>query len=173
MKKKNRKRTKYKLKSIGKFLLVILFVYLLNMLHLRLDKSDVSPAPNTVKYKVKYLYNYDGDTAVFKDEEGNEIVCRFLAVNSPEIGEEGYNEAKSFTNVILRNAFTITLELEPRSEQYDKFGRLLAWVWADNNLVQAKLVERDLVKIDYLFGNYMYTDYLNRIAGQKNVTDGQ
>ena len=174
MKKKKKKLLSgYKLKSVGKFLLVILFIYLLNLLHLRLDKSEISPAANTVKYKVRYLYNYDGDTAVFRDEEGNEIVCRFLAVDSPEIGEPGYDEAKSFTDSILRNAFSITLELDPRSEDVDKFGRLLAWVWADNKLVQAKLVEKELVNIDYPFGNYMYTDYLYRIAGQKNVTGGQ
>ena len=164
------KRTKYKLRNLGMFLLFIAFMYGLNLLHLHLDKSDIEPNQNTIKYKVRYMYGIDGDTVVFRNENNEEIICRFLAVDAPEIGEEKYDDAKNFTNNILRSAYSITLEMEPRSETHDKFDRLLAWVWADNKLVQAELVKNDLVKISYLFDNYLYIDYLFRLDSQKNVT---
>jgi len=158
------------LRNIGLFLLFIGLIYVINYLHLTLDKSGVSPHENTVKYKVKYLYNSDGDTATFRLEDGSEVSCRFLAVDSPEIGEEGYDEAKSFTNNCLRNAFEIILELEPYSETYDRYDRLLAWVWTDGKLLQEKLLVNGHAEIRYLFDNYLYTDYLFRINEQKNVT---
>lgn len=167
---KIKKKTKYKLRNIGMFLLFIAFMYGLNLLHLYLDKSDIEPNPNTTKYKVRYLYAVDGDTAVFRNENNEELTCRFLAVDAPEIDEEKHDEARSFTDNILRNAYSIILELEPRSETHDKFERLLAWVWADNKLVQAELVKNDLAVVSYLFDNYLYTDYLFRINSQKNVT---
>mgnify|MGYP002621583803 CR=1 FL=1 len=158
------------LRNIGLFLLFIGLIYVLNYLHLTRDKSPVSPQENTVQYKVKYLYGYDGDTAVFSLEDNTEVVCRFLAVDAPEYGEEGYEEAKSFTNTSLRSAKEIILELEPHSDTYDRYDRLLAWVWTDGKLLQASLLENDLVEIRYLFDNYLYTDYLFRIKEQKNVT---
>ena len=168
--KKIPKWRKRQLRNIGLFILFIALIYLIYHLHLTLDKSPVSPHENTVKYKVKYLYNYDGDTAQFSLEDGTEVTCRFLAVDSPEFGEEGYEEAKSFTNTSLRNAREIILELEPHSDTYDRYERLLAWVWTDGKLLQAKLLEKDLVEIRYLFDNYLYTDYLFRVQEQKNVT---
>ena len=158
------------MRNIGLFILFIAFVYVIYHLHLSLDKSPISPHENTVKYKVKYLYNYDGDTAEFRLEDGTEVTCRFLAVDAPEYGEEGYDEAKSFTNVSLRNAKEILLELEPHSDHYDRYDRLLAWVWTDGKLLQARLLEKDLAEIRYLFDNYLYTDYLFRVQEQKNVT---
>ena len=171
--KKIPKWRKRQLRNIGLFVLFVAFVYVINYLHLTLDKSPVSPHGNTVKYKVKYLYNYDGDTAAFRLEDGTQVDCRFLAVDAPEYGDDGYDEAKSFTNVSLRNAREIILELEPYSDTYDRYDRLLAWVWTDGKLLQAKLLEKNLVEIRYLFDNYLYTDYLFRVKEQKNVTSDE
>ena len=159
---------KRQLKNIGLFLLFIGLIYLINYLHLTLDKSEVSPHENTVKYKVKYLYNSDGDTATFRLEDGSEVSCRFLAVDAPEIGEEGYEEAKRFTDTTLEKASKIIIELDPNSERYDKFDRLLAWVWVDGELMQEKLLVNNLAQLKYLFHDYLYIKYLENL--QKNVT---
>ena len=124
----------------------------------------------TEKYKVKYLYNMDGDTAVFLNENKEEITCRFIGVDAPEYGQEGYIQASKYTDMLLSSAIDITLELEPRSDKYDKFDRLLAWVWVDNTLLQAKLVENNHAKIKYIYNNYLYTEYLFKVDAQKNVT---
>lgn len=167
-----RKKKKFKLNKTQTYALIfflfMLAIFFINEFNLRYNKSPVSMSELTTKYDVTFLYVNDGDTAVFLDRDTKEeITCRFLAVDSPEIDEEGYNEAKSFTNMKLRNARKIVLELDPNSERYDKFDRLLAWVWIDGDLLQAKLIENDLVKIRYIYGDYLYTEYLERIINQK------
>ena len=165
------KRTKYKIKATLLFTLFILFLYGIKYLVVKLDKSPIAPASYTTKYKVRYRYIFDGDTAAFFDEEGNEISCRFIGVNAPEIGEEGYQEAKMYSDSTLRNALEIILELEPHSTTYDKYGRTLAWVWVDGKLLQGKLLENNLVQLKYLEPNYLYANYLNKINNEKNVTE--
>ena len=44
----------------------------------------------TVKHEVTYRYVLDGDTAVFR-MNGEDVTVRFLAVDTPEIDEEGYD----------------------------------------------------------------------------------
>ncbi len=128
------------------------------------DYADISPNENTVKYEVKYLYGYDGDTAYFRFEDGSEKACRFLGVDAPEIDEEGYEEARSYTDRILRNASRIILEMDPQADEYDRYDRLLAWVWADEELVQIMLLREGTVKIRYLEDYYLYAGYLRQAA---------
>ena len=128
------------------------------------DYADIAPMENTVKYQVKYLYGYDGDTAYFRFEDGSEKACRFLGVDAPEIDEEGYDKAKSYTDRLLRNASVIILEMDPKADEYDKYDRLLAWVWADGELVQIMLLREGTVKIRYLEDYYLYSGYLYQAA---------
>ena len=111
---------------------------------------------------------HDGDTAVFFLDDGEQVICRFLAIDTPEVGEEGYDEAKHYTDNALEKASKIVLELDPNSERYDKFDRLLAWVWVDGDLLQAQLVENGLARVGYIYHNYLYLDHLLEI--EKNVT---
>lgn len=164
------KRTRNKIKYTLYFVLFMIGLFAIRYLYLRFDNSPISMSSHTEKIKVKYLYHMDGDTAVFKDENNNEITCRFLGVDAPEHGQEGYVQASNYTDMALSSAFEIILELEPKSDKYDKFDRLLAWVWTDGYLLQAKLVENDLAQIKYLYNNYLYTEYLFKVKTQKNVT---
>jgi len=168
-----KKKKKFKLKKSHKytilFVLFMLSIYLIQVITIKYNKSPVIIHPETEKYEVYFNYIFDGDTAVFINKEDmQEIICRFLAVDAPEIDEEGYDEAKSFSNMKLRNAKNIILEIEPHSEKYDKFERLLAWVWVDEELLQAALIEKQLVEIAYVYDEYLYTAYLKRL--QENVT---
>ena len=49
------------------------------------------------------------------------------------------------------------LELDPDSDVFDKYGRLLAWVWVDGELHNYNVVDQGLAKVAYLYGNYLYT----------------
>jgi len=64
----------------------------------------------------------DGDTLNLK----NGIRVRLLGVNSPDRGEENYQEAKDFLEKLILNRIVY---LEYDRYQDDKFGRLLSWVW--------------------------------------------
>ncbi len=129
---------------------------------------EIEPSPVSEKHEAVYQYIHDGDTAVFFLDDGEQVICRFLAIDTPEIGEEGYSEAKSFTDKALEKAAKIVLELDPNSERYDKYDRLLAWVWVDGDLLQASLVENGLAKVEYIYHDYLYLDHLLEI--EKNVT---
>ena len=167
---KIKKSTKNKIKRNIYFIIFILVLYLIRYLYIQYNKSPISPYDYTTQYKVRFRYIYDGDTAAFFDEQGNEIDCRFIGVDAPEIDQPGYEEAKAFSNNTLRNAFEIILELDPHSTNHDKYGRILAWVWVDGNLLQEKLVENNLVSIRYLEDNYLYASHLYKIYNEKNVT---
>ena len=168
-KKKKRKKKfftrkrKRQLKYTGLFVLFMLGLLMARKLYLTYDRDPVQPQSYTEKLNVRFSYGYDGDTAIFTDEEGGEIVCRFLAVDTPEIGEDGYSETKQYTASLLSSSYEVVLELDPHADRYDTYGRLLAWVWADGRLVQGKLVENGLATLRYLEDSYLYAGYLYRM----------
>ena len=113
------------------------------------------------KTKVQLDKCVDGDTAVIIINDIKTKV-RFLAVDSPEIDiKEPYSkEALDFTCELLTNAKNIYLEFDNKSDEYDKYDRLLAWVWADDTLVQQELVKNGLAKVAYLYNDYKYNSEL-------------
>ncbi len=127
--------------------------------------------------KVTYIRTTDGDTASF-DMNGVNVKCRFVGINTPEVAHNGepaeaYGEAaKSFTADTLSNAYTIVLERDDAAGTYDKYDRLLAWVWVDGKLLAAQLVDEGLANTRYLRTNYKYAEYIIEIedsAKKRNV----
>ena len=114
------------------------------------------------KIKVKLNKCIDGDTiSIIVNKEEKKV--RFLAVDSPEIdkNEPFANEAKDFTCNILKNSKQIYLEYDKNSDKTDKYDRLLAWVWADDILVQKELIKEGYASLSYLYGDYKYTSELS------------
>lgn len=118
-------------------------------------------ASDTVKLK-KCV---DGDT--FKVTLNNEeVTVRMLAIDTPESVKpdteiEYYGkEASDYTCNKLKNAKKIVLEYDKNSDKFDKYDRLLAWVFVDNKLLQTELIENGYAKIAYLYNDYKYIDIL-------------
>ena len=114
----------------------------------------------------------DGDTARFI-VNNQSVKVRFLSINAPEIEGEDKKaeymgeEAKNYTCELLTNAKNIKLEFDNNSDKKDKYDRLLAWIWIDDNLLQELLVKKGLVKVDYIYDEYLYVPYLCQI--EKNA----
>ncbi|MBR6690308.1 MAG: thermonuclease family protein [Bacilli bacterium] len=110
----------------------------------------------------------DGDTAkfIYKDET---ITARFLAIDTPETvhptkEDEKYGkEASDYTCNKLKNAEVIELEYDDDSDKLDKYNRHLVWVFVDEELLQKKLVSKGYASVAYLYGDYKYTDELEKI----------
>ena len=110
----------------------------------------------------------DGDTAhfIYHDQD---LKTRFLAINAPEIEHDDKKadylaaESKNMTCSLLKNATKIQLEYDNNSAKEDKYGRTLAWVWIDDELLQEKLVENGLAKVDYIYDEYLYVPYLCQV----------
>lgn len=101
----------------------------------------------------------DGDTAKFVID-GETQTVRFLAIDTPEtvhptIGEEPFGkEASDLTKELLGNAANITLEYE--DDLTDNYGRVLAWIFVDDILLQEVLVEQGLAEVKYEKSTYKY-----------------
>lgn len=121
---------------------------------------------NADKINVELYKCVDGDTARFMID-GNDTKVRFLSIDAPETKKEDkdadpYGEdASSYTCERLTNAKAIYLEYDDNADTTDKYGRTLAWVWVDNDLLQASLIEKGLAKVRYTYDNYKYNDLLN------------
>ena len=120
------------------------------------------------KFKVNLDSCIDGDTArfVIKDEVKT---VRFLSINTPEIahddvvGEPFGIEASNFTCNMLTNASSIKLQYDSKSDKEDKYGRVLAWVFVDDELLQEKLVSEGLAEVKYVYNDYKYSSHLKDI----------
>ena len=123
---------------------------------------------NAKTINVKFSDCVDGDTAkfIYKDEK---ITARFLAIDTPETkhpskGKEPYGkEASEYTCNKLKNAKEIKLEYDNDSDKLDKYDRHLVWVFVDDELLQKKLVSKGLASVAYLYGDYKYTDELEKV----------
>ena len=131
----------------------------------------------TEKVEVKFIEGIDGDTAKF-DMNGEMIKVRFLAIDTPEsvhptkeVQAYGF-EASNFTKEKLKNAKTIELEFDNNSDKTDKYGRYLAWVWVDGELLQDLLIKEGLAKVAYLYADYKYTSVLQeseKVSKEKKI----
>jgi micrococcal nuclease len=84
-------------------------------------------------------YVYDGDTIKINDVEK----VRFICIDTPEVGERGYSEAKIFlTNLLLDEE----VELEKDKSDVDRYGRSLRYVYYDGVFVNELLVKEGYAK---------------------------
>jgi endonuclease YncB( thermonuclease family) len=110
----------------------------------------------------------DGDTARFK-VDGQNKNTRFFNIDTQESTrekEEWGKPASIYTCNVLENANEIYLQSDPGDGPYDKYDRLLAWIWVDGELLQYHLVSLGLAEVKYLYGADMYTSYL-KLAQQE------
>jgi len=114
---------------------------------------------------VEYESCVDGDTIWVKKDEKS-IKVRLLSINAPEISHDDQpadymgEESKNYICNLLEKASKIELEYDDNSKQEDKYGRTLAWIWIDDRLLQELMVEEGLAKVEYVYKEYEYSNYL-------------
>ena len=109
----------------------------------------------------------DGDTIIV----GGESV-RLLGINSPERGEQGFEEAKEFLEMILLGK---KVELEFGIPKYDKYNRALAYVHRDGANVNLELVEEGFEAVAKVFESIAVAEKQHEkryLALAKNIADG-
>ena len=110
------------------------------------------------KVEVTLVECIDGDTARFL-VNGKEEKVRFLGIDAPEstnIQEEYGIDASNYTCGLLKNADDIYIEYDINSDRYDKYDRLLGWVFVDNNNLSELLVLKGYAEVKYIYNNYKY-----------------
>lgn len=83
----------------------------------------------------------DGDTIQISG--GQQV--RYLGIDTPEMGEPFYGEAKHANNGLVLGK-TVRLEICEQTPK-DSYGRLLAYVYAEQTLVNAELLIKGLARI--------------------------
>lgn len=122
--------------------------------------------PTTSSEEVRIIEVVDGDT-IRIEWQGDSKLVRYLLVDTPEtnhprLGKQPFGEeAKSLNEKLLKDA-SVTIEFDI-GERYDDYGRLLAYVYADGERVQDKLLEAGVARVAYVFPpNTRYLDELER-----------
>jgi len=91
----------------------------------------------------------DGDT-IHVRVDGRLEKVRYIGVNTPEVhhprkGEEPGGRAAAAVNRDLVTGRRVRLELDVQSR--DRHGRLLAYVWVDDTMINAELVRRGFAQV--------------------------
>ncbi|CPL82603.1 Staphylococcal nuclease [Staphylococcus aureus] len=88
--------------------------------------------------------------------KGQPMTFRLLLVDTPETkhpkkGVEKYGpEASAFTKKMVENAKKIEVEFD-KGQRTDKYGRGLAYIYADGKMVNEALVRQGLAKVAYVY----------------------
>nr|MDD3720266.1 thermonuclease family protein [Candidatus Gracilibacteria bacterium] len=110
--------------------------------------------------KVKVESVIDGDTIVIRFKDGTKEKLRLIGVDTPETKhpikkvEFFGKEASEFTK---NNLLGKEVELELDIDNYrDKYGRLLGYIWVENNLFNKLLIEKGYGRA-YLYFPFKYS----------------
>ena len=116
--------------------------------------------------KVIFSKCADGDTAHFVSN-GEVKKVRFLAIDTPEVDKQDRysKEASEYTCNALKNAKEIYIEYDSNSDKEDKYGRIVAFVYVDDVLLEKSLIENGLAKVAYIYGDYAHVDELREVEG--------
>jgi micrococcal nuclease len=109
------------------------------------SQTKINTAPATNYEASGYCpYVVDGDTI---DVDGVGRI-RFVGVNTPERGQPGYQEAKDFVKTLCLGK-TVGIDID-NAKHYDKYGRVLAVVYAGNINVNAELLKKRYAEVMYI-----------------------
>lgn len=108
------------------------------------NPSSISPTPlisPIQNQKLMVVSVTDGDTVKFSDGR----TFRLYGVNTPEVKEPYYEEAKAFTqNLVLSKE--VSFEQEDNYKE-DKFGRTLGYLFVEGKNLNVELVRNGLAKV--------------------------
>lgn len=116
----------------------------------------------------------DGDTIIVHNPDGDRLRVRLTGINAPESvhedesknTEEG-REASQFMKDLLEYVDVVYLEYD--EEEFDQYGRTLAYVWIDTGdtyvMVNEIMLATDHAEPVYIKPNLKYADTFRRYEG--------
>lgn len=130
------------------------WVIIASMLLAGCSTTDVA-APEGKTHTVTVERVVDGDTIEVRSENGNVEDVRMLLIDTPETVHPDKpvqpfgQEASRLTKELLPEGTKVTLERDV--SERDKYGRLLAYVWKDDEMINQVLLREGLARVAYVF----------------------
>lgn len=118
----------------------------------------LAPVPNYA-HKASFLQGYDGDSFWLTVDFGRltsgvklelPLYVRLYAIDTWELSQPLGKEARDFTNKVLSEATSIivqTIKPDGKPLGQEKYGRFLAWVWVDDQLLSDLLRANGFEKV--------------------------
>lgn len=103
---------------------------------------------------VKLVRTIDGDTIKIM-YEGREQNVRYLLIDTPEtnhpqLGKQPYGQQAKVRNQELLQKGRLEIEFDV-GQKYDKYDRLLAYIYVDGKSVQEQLLKEGLARVAYVY----------------------
>jgi len=113
------------------------------------------------KIEVKIWYVIDGDTLKLESGESIRLIgvdANKLYKGETKIPDEFGNKAAELSKSWVENKIVL-LELD-KTELRDQYGRVLAYVWVDDKMLNMELIKRGFAKIsqEFLNGKFKYKE---------------
>ena len=103
----------------------------------------------------------DGDTLVLRGRGGEEHV-RLRAVNTPERGQPGFEEAAAALRSLVESAGEVRLEYETPGElERDRYGRVLGYVFVGGLNTSVEVVRLGWSRYETRYGPSRYGDQMH------------
>lgn len=137
----------------GSLSALIVAILLAGVYYFFIDEEDKTPTRDGL-IPVELVKTIDGDTIKII-YEGKEINVRYLLVDTPEtnhpkLGKQPFGEESKRRNQELMNSGKLEIEFDV-GQKYDKYGRLLAYVYIDGESIQEKLLAEGLARVAYVY----------------------
>ncbi|MDD5558229.1 thermonuclease family protein [Candidatus Methylomirabilis sp.] len=116
-------------------------------------------APVAANELVRVKRIYDGDTVLLEDGR----TVRYLGINAPEYQEPFYLKAKRLNESLVTGR---EIRLEFDQERTDGYGRVLAYVYAGNEMINARLVQEGLAHTFFIGPNRTHHTLLLRLQAE-------
>lgn len=118
-----------------------------------------STAPVAAEELVRVKRVYDGDTVLLEDGR----TVRYLGINTPEYQEPFYLKAKQLNESLVMGK---EIRLEFDQEKTDSRDRLLAYVYAGGEMVNARLIQEGLAHAFFIGPNRKHNALLLRLQAE-------
>lgn len=125
----------------------------------RSQGAAVLSAPGAADELVRVKRVYDGDTVLLNDGR----TVRYLGINAPEYQEPFYLKAKRLNETLVLGR---EVRLEFDRERGDGHDRLLAYVYAGDELVNARLIREGLAHAFFIGPNRRHHALLLRLQAE-------
>lgn len=153
------------MRNLNKEYLKILFIFLVFFCFCGLSTEGISSYeqvdPSSFPDKGRVILVYDGDTVRVRFDDGQEWKVRLIGINTPEIGDARPDvefKAQLSKRFTFFHLYRKKIKLSYESDLFDSYGRILAYIWTDEQELFNKFIITEGFASAYLNFRFSYRE---------------